>query len=140
MRLAEKKDLTLTSEVSGNLPDVLVDNTQITRVISNLIDNAIKFNKKGGKISIEAMQKGEFAEISVTDTGIGIAEDNLPKLFDGFYQVDSSSSRVYGGTGLGLTAAKEIIEAYGGKIGVESEPGRGSKFYFTLPIAKRRMI
>jgi PAS domain S-box-containing protein len=136
---ATKSKIKIKTDLPESL-DIKTDFTGLYNVLINLIDNAIKFNKKGGKISIEAMQKGEFAEISVTDTGIGIAEDKLPKLFDGFYQVDSSSSRVYGGTGLGLTVAKEIIEAYGGKIGVESEPGRGSKFYFTLPIAKRRMI
>ncbi len=108
---------------------------ELHHVLSNLIDNAVKFNEPSGEVLIKAERKGEFAEVSVSDTGIGIAKEFHEKIFERFYQVDSSGTRRYGGTGLGLAVAKEIVEAHGGKIWAESEVGKGSKFTFTLPLS-----
>jgi two-component system sensor histidine kinase VicK len=106
-------------------------------VLRNLISNAIKFNKEGGEIIIEARERGNMVEVCVSDTGIGIPEDRLDKIFERFYQVDSSPSRRYGGTGLGLAIVKETVEAHGGRITVESKLGKGSRFCFTLPAARK---
>ena len=121
----------------GRIPKVNVDEMRIKEVITNLLSNAIKFTEKGS-ITIEAKREGDCVLVKVTDTGIGIPKDKIKNLFKKFYQVDSSLSRRYGGTGLGLSITKQIVEAHGGKIGVESEVGKGSTFWFTIPINKRR--
>jgi signal transduction histidine kinase len=129
--IAEKKNLLLASEVSGNLPDVLVDKTQITRVISNLIDNAIKYTKSGEITVTVARMNGEI-EVAVKDTGIGIGlpKDEHVKVFDRFFQEKSSNK----GVGVGLSLCDIIIKAHGGRIWVESKGrGKGSTFKFTLP-------
>jgi PAS domain S-box-containing protein len=135
--LLRQLDIEMDTRYEKNLPKVRANKKQMEHIFRNLISNAIKFNKKGGKVSIEAKQKGKFVEVSITDTGIGITKDALPKVFDRFYQADSSSSRSYGGTGLGLAVVKEIIEAHNGKIGIKSEVGAGTRIYFTLPISKK---
>jgi two-component sensor histidine kinase len=122
--------------VQKNLLGVRADYEQLTHVVRNLFSNAIKFNKDGGEVIIEAEKKGGMVEVCVSDTGIGIPSAMQEKIFERFYQLDSSITRPYVGTGMGLAVAKEIVEEYGGKIWTESEPGRGSKFYFTWPIAK----
>lgn len=119
-----------------NVSPIELDDTRIKEVINNLITNAIKFTEKG-TISVSLRQEGDFVKISVKDTGCGIPKDKLGNLFVKFYQVDASISRRYGGTGLGLSITKQIIEAHDGKIGVESDAGQGSTFYFTLPIEKQ---
>lgn len=131
-----QKDLKLEVTVEQDLPKVLASEKQLDHVLRNLLGNAIKFNKKEGRISIEARQKGKFVEVGVTDTGVGIAESDFSKVFDKFFQADTSTVRTYGGTGMGLAVVKEIVEAHGGKVGVESERGKGTRFYFTLKIAK----
>jgi signal transduction histidine kinase len=123
--------------VSGPLPPVKGDPELLRHALRNLISNAIKFNRRGGSIIIEARSRGEEVEVCVTDTGIGIPEDELDKIFDIFYQVDASPTRRYGGTGLGLALVKEIAEAHGGEITVESQLGKGSTFCLTLPVATR---
>jgi PAS domain S-box-containing protein len=135
-----QRDIKTNVRVQEDLPKVEANQKQVEHILRNLISNAIKFNKKGGKISIEASKKGKFVEVSVADTGIGIAKKAFQRVFDRFYQADSSTSRNYGGTGLGLAVVKEIVEAHGGKINIESKPGKGSRFYFTLPISKRGLI
>jgi len=101
--------------------------------MSNLVSNALKFTDKGFiKISYQ-IQSNQTIEFSVKDTGIGIPEDKLEMIFDRFRQADDSHTRVYGGTGLGLTITRKLVELMGGKIRVESTPGAGSTFYFTLP-------
>jgi PAS domain S-box-containing protein len=124
----------IKSRIEKDVPDVRGDFKAIKRVLFILVDNAIKFNKMGGEVLIGAKRKGNFIEVSVSDTGIGIGEEHLGRIFDRFYQVDASSTRSYGGTGMGLTIAKEIVEAHSGKIWVESKPGEGSRFTFTLPL------
>jgi len=109
------------------------DKNQIEHVLENLLDNAIKFNRKGGKVEISAYREDGMVKVCVTDTGIGIPEEKMGKLFDKMYQVDSETTRKFGGIGIGLSIAKYIVEAHGGMIWVESKAGAGSKFYFTMP-------
>ncbi len=116
-------------------PDALVlaDAERLPRVVSNLVHNAIKFTPPGGRITISARTNEEEVVVSVQDTGVGIPKDALPRIFERFYKIDRA--RRGGGTGLGLSIARHLIEAHGGRIWVESEEGRGSMFYFTLPRA-----
>lgn len=133
---AEKKDLELTITEPLELPETMADSKRIIQVISNLINNAIKFTLERGKIIVEAKVEKENIRISVTDTGIGISKENIRKLFIPFSQVESGLIREQKGTGLGLAIAKGIIEAHDGKIWVESEgEGRGVSIILTLPIA-----
>lgn len=127
-----KNEIKIKTSLQEDLK-VKADLGELSHVLTNLIDNAIKFNRKGGEILIEAERKGDFAEVSVSDTGIGIAGEHLPRIFERFYQIDASATSAYGGTGLGLAIAKEIVEAHGGKIWAESELGRGSKFTLSVP-------
>jgi signal transduction histidine kinase len=110
----------------------------LKKAIVNLLDNAIKFNKKGGEVVVEIIYNEEdgFAEVSITDTGIGISDEHLDKVFDRFYQVDGSTTRRYGGIGLGLTMTKRIVEILGGEIKVKSEVGKGTRFWFTIPLKR----
>ncbi|MFQ5975456.1 MAG: sensor histidine kinase, partial [Candidatus Hydrothermarchaeales archaeon] len=135
--MALKGGITMTSHIAGDLPMVRANYNQLLHVLRNLIGNAIKFTEKG-EITIKATKEDGMVKVCVSDTGIGIAKDKILKIFDRLYQVDSSTGRAYGGTGMGLAIAKEIIEAHGGEITVESELGKGSRFCFTLPISKRR--
>jgi signal transduction histidine kinase len=130
--LSNQKGLKLEAEIP-QLPNLSVDETRMREVFNNLLSNAIKFTEKGS-IIIKAVRKGNFAKISVIDTGIGIPPDKINNLFQKFYQVDPSLGRRYGGTGIGLSITKKIVEAHGGRIFAESEAGKGSKFTFTLPI------
>lgn len=109
------------------------DKNQIKHALNNLLDNAIKFNKKGGKIEISACRTNGYARICFKDTGIGIPSDKLEKIFTKMYQVDSESTRKYGGVGLGLALAKYMIESHSGRIWVESTLGKGSVFCFEIP-------
>ncbi|MBU2559570.1 HAMP domain-containing histidine kinase [archaeon] len=131
-----QKGINLEVIVEKSMPKVSASRKHTEHVMRNLLGNAIKFNKKGGSISIEARQIGEFVEVGVKDTGIGIAESDIPEVFNKFFQADASTSRTYGGTGMGLAIVKELVEAHGGKVGVESEIGHLTRFYFTLQIAK----
>ena len=117
---------------------VLADRGRVRQVLLNLLSNAIKFTPDGGRITLGAAptNSGAAARIAVTDTGIGIAPDDQAKLFQEFVQLDTSASRKYEGTGLGLALSRRLIELHGGAIGVESEIGRGSTFWFTLPVVK----
>lgn len=112
---------------------VHADPGRITQVLLNLLSNALKFTPSGGRITVTLEVTPQDARIAVTDTGIGIAPEHHPRLFQKFYQVDSSTTREQGGTGLGLPIAQSIVEAHGGRIGIESTPGQGSTFWFTLP-------
>ena len=122
-----------------SLPSVRADREAIHQVFSNLIDNAMKYGRSGGRILLGARpaKRGiEFGvEFYVQDFGAGIASEHLPRLFERFYRVDKARSRESGGTGLGLAIAKHIMLAHGGSIRAESELGHGSTFLFTLPTA-----
>lgn len=133
MRLqVERAGLTLRVECADNLPPIRMDVTRLEQVLVNLIHNAVKFTRPGGEVVLlgDAFDSG--VRFAVRDTGLGIPAEDLPRIFERFYKSDRSRSS--GGTGLGLSIARHIIEAHGGKIWVESEEGRGSTFYFSIPI------
>jgi signal transduction histidine kinase len=132
--LAAEKKLLLKAEVGDNLPRAEGDERRITQALLNLVGNAIKFTDTGAVTVQAAAGAGDSIEIRVIDTGPGIAVADRERIFEEFQQVDSSSTRKKGGTGLGLSISKKIIEMHGGRIWVESEPGQGSIFHFTLPL------
>lgn len=113
--------------------DVLADRLRLRQVLTNLLSNGAKFTPGGGVVSVQAQRSGAFVEISVTDTGVGIATDECQRIFDKFYQVGYTPVGVREGTGLGLAICRQLVEMQGGRIWVESEPGKGSRFAFTLP-------
>lgn len=131
--LAVEKQLVLKVTVPPNLPIGKGDEQRLTQVLTNLVGNAIKFTEVGTVTVQVASTNGTFT-VAVSDTGAGIAEADQQKVFEEFQQADSSSTRKQGGTGLGLTIAKKIIEMHGGRIWVESSLGKGSTFSFTLPV------
>ena len=104
-------------------------------MLQNLLDNAIQYTPAGGRIEVSATASAREAVIAVADTGIGIPLADQERIFERFYRVDAARSREAGGTGLGLSIAKHIVEAHGGRLWVESEVGRGSKFCFSIPLA-----
>lgn len=133
--VAKNKKIDLATDLSIDLPEVYADPDRITQVITNLVHNAIKYTPEGGKISISTKLKGKrFIETSVEDTGIGIKSIDFNRLFSKFQQIDYQMTRRSDGVGLGLAISKGLIEAHGGIIGFVSEFGKGSKFYFTLPL------
>lgn len=129
---AKNKGIVLRTEME-DIPPVRADKDKLTDVLTNLIDNALKFTSDGGQIIVSARTVPNGVHMEVKDTGIGIPADHIPHLFQRFYQVDSSASRRYGGTGLGLYISKTIVEAHGGKIWIESEEGRGTTVHVELP-------
>jgi signal transduction histidine kinase len=118
----------------GQLPLVWVDHTRIAQVLSNLLDNAIFHSPPGGVVTISVQEIDQALRVSVADTGPGIAPTDLNQLFDRFYRTDPSRARSTGGTGLGLTIARQLVEAHGGTIGVDSKLNEGSRFFFELPL------
>ena len=130
---AERAGLELTLECSDTLPEVLADAGRVQQVLTNLLHNAIKFTPSGGKITAGAAEDEGWVRFFVGDMGIGIAPEDLPRIFERFYKVDRARSS--GGTGLGLAIARHLVEAHGGRIWVESDAGRGSTFSFTIPLA-----
>ncbi|MEE9594899.1 MAG: ATP-binding protein, partial [Candidatus Hydrothermarchaeales archaeon] len=135
--LAMEKGIKLETKLQGKSLMVRADFERLGHILRNLVGNALKFTDKDGVVAVEAKQEKDMIEICVSDTGIGIPKDKHETIFERFYQVDSSATRSYEGTGLGLTIVKEIVEAHGGKITVKSKPRKGSKFYFTLPIGEK---
>jgi len=132
--LAKEKHIALIGKYPTKLPLIKADKGRLAQVMTNLIKNAIKFTPEKGKITVGAKKSRNNIVVSVKDTGIGISKENLGKVFDKFFQVDTGITRKYGGAGLGLTICKRIIEKHRGKIWSESTLGKGSKFIFTLPI------
>ncbi len=132
---AIEQDIKLYDEIPDELPPVLGDKQRLSQVFDNLIQNALKFNNPGGRITVRMYQDEQFICTEVEDTGIGIADDQIGRIFERFYQVDGTTTRRVGGAGLGLTIVKQIVEAHGGQVGVQSELGKGSLFYFTIPLA-----
>jgi two-component system, OmpR family, phosphate regulon sensor histidine kinase PhoR len=128
----EEKGVTLRQTGLAGL-SVLADPGRLEQVLINLLDNAIKYSGQGGEVTVEAAPEGEMVRIKVRDTGIGIPEQDLPRVFERFYRVDEARSRERGGTGLGLSIVKHIVQAHGGSVSVESTQGKGSVFSFTLP-------
>jgi PAS domain S-box-containing protein len=133
---AEEAELTLQAAIPPDLPSVRGSATYLRRVVDNLLGNALKFTPPGGSISVSARQERQTVMLQVSDTGIGIPEDKIQRIFDRFYQVDGSSSRRYGGVGLGLALVKELVDACGGDVTVESKVDQGSTFILSLPMAR----
>lgn len=129
---AKNAGLNFLLELDENLPKVKFDSDKITQVLTNLVNNAMKFTEKGN-ITIKTSKTEDAVQVSVSDTGYGIKKEDMPKLFDSFAQLGNGGQRKTGGTGLGLAISKEIVEQHGGRVWVKSEPGRGSKFMFTIP-------
>jgi two-component system, OmpR family, phosphate regulon sensor histidine kinase PhoR len=130
---AERAGLVLQVVCDDNLPNVRADQARLEQVLVNLIHNAVKFTRPDGDVALLAESVTGAVRFAVKDTGIGIPVDDIPRVFERFYRVDKS--RAGSGTGLGLSIARHIVEAHKGKIWVESEEGRGSTFYFTIPFA-----
>jgi two-component system phosphate regulon sensor histidine kinase PhoR len=129
---AERAGLEVSSDLPDGLPDVLADSERIRQAMSNLLHNAIKFTPPGGRVHISAERVDDEVVISITDTGVGISREDLPRVFERFYKADRARAKA--GTGLGLAIAKHIVEGHGGKIWVDSVEGQGSTFSFSLPI------
>jgi signal transduction histidine kinase len=132
--LAGAKRITLVTDVPPALPAVDADRERVLQIFSNIGGNAVKFTPEGGQVEIHATLREGAVEFEVRDTGPGIETDALPRVFDRFWQARKATRA---GAGLGLAIAKGIVEAHNGVIRAESERGRGSRFSFTLPIAKR---
>jgi two-component system sensor histidine kinase BaeS len=131
-----EKGVALQTQVPTDLSPVWADEDRVGQVLLNLVGNALQYTPSGGQVQISARRQAAQVYISVADTGVGIAAEHLPLIFTRFYRVDKSRARVGGGSGIGLTIAKHLIEAHGGRIWAESAgPGQGSTFVFTLPIA-----
>jgi len=127
--------LSLDIEIEKELPLVQADKAKVSEVLLNLLSNATKFTLGGGKLKIEAVRKGNWCQVSVIDNGIGIKEEDQEQIFEPFCQLDNPLTKEKRGTGLGLALVKQIVEKHGGRICVESEYGKGSRFTFTLPLA-----
>jgi signal transduction histidine kinase len=146
--LSREKGVELSVTLPADLPPVRIDPDRTRQILQNLLSNALRYTPTGGKIAVMVQQQtiasdrdpAHFIRVAVRDTGTGIAPEDLPYVFDRFWRADNSRSREYGGTGLGLAIAKQLVEAQGGHIGVESEgrPGRGSCFWFNVPAATTR--
>src|SRR5215475_8551715 len=132
--LAEAKQQTIECQIESNLPEVAADGPRVGQVLSNLLSNAIKFSRQGGEIVVSARVQDNAIVVCVSDSGSGIARENLSKVFDRYWQAEDAK---HAGIGLGLSIAKGIVEAHGGKIWVDSELGKGSSVSFTLPLATR---
>ncbi len=135
---SEHKGLSLYVELAKDLPPVLGDRQNLREVFSNLLSNAIKYTPKGGKITVKTFHRDDYVHIEVSDTGMGIPKEDLPKIFDRFYRVTNERTKQIMGTGLGLPIVKKIVEAHLGSIEVESEVGKGSIFRVLLPVETKR--
>ena len=134
---AEKKRITLRSELPAGLPEIRADRRAVDQVLANLVDNAIKYCTAGSKVTVGAVARGGEVVLSVEDDGPGIETRHLPRLFERFYRVDPGRGRDSGGTGLGLSIVKHLVEAMGGRVTVDSAVGRGSTFLVSLPAAAK---
>ncbi|MFA5276595.1 MAG: PAS domain-containing sensor histidine kinase [Candidatus Omnitrophota bacterium] len=139
--MASKKKLQILLEITEDLPNIEADELKIKEVLYNLLSNAVKFTPEGGKIGMRARKANSEIEIVVWDMGVGIAAENMTKILEGFFRVDTPYSRVTEGTGLGLPLSKKLVELHGGKFSVESEGlNKGTQVRFTLPIISRKVV
>jgi len=134
---AEAESVQLETEIAETLPILHVDRVRMEQVLTNLVENAVRHTPPGGSVTVAASRMGDLVRVEVTDTGVGIPPDALPHVFDRLYRADPSRERTTGGSGLGLTIARQLVEAHGGTIWAESEEGSGSRFGFDLPITER---
>jgi len=135
--LAEKKNITISFSIEEGIDEIRADRLKYKQIMYNLLGNAIKFTPVDGSASVSVTREDGFISTSVSDTGIGIKNDDIGKIFESFRQADGSTTRDFGGTGLGLTLTKQFIELHGGKISVKSKVGEGSVFTFTLPLVEK---
>lgn len=131
--LFQSKNLYLELDVAAGLPEVYCDRTRIRQVIINILSNAGRFTRSGG-VTVKTWAAGDHLHVSIADTGPGIPETDQKRIFEPFQQLDNSTRRQYGGSGLGLTISKQFIEMHDGKMSLESQPGRGTTFFFSLPL------
>ena len=139
--MVSKKKLQMFLEIAEDIPNIEADELKIKEIIYNLLSNAVKFTPEGGKIGMRAKKADSEIEIVVWDTGTGIAPENMGKIFEGFFRVDTPYSRVTEGTGLGLPLSRKLVELHSGKLSVESEGlNKGTLVRFTLPIISSRAV
>jgi two-component system CheB/CheR fusion protein len=139
--MVSKKKIEMLLEITPDLPDIEADELKVKEIIYNLVSNAVKFTPEGGKIGMRAKKIDSEIEVVVWDTGVGIAAENMGKIFEGFFRVDTPYSRVTEGTGLGLPLSKKLVELHGGNFAVESEGlGKGTLVRFTLPIISNKEV
>jgi signal transduction histidine kinase len=131
---AKKKKVNLLAKFDSELPQASFDNDKMIQVLTNLISNAIKFTPEKGRVTVSAKQQGEDLAISVSDTGMGMPKEALPKIFDQFYRVHQQNQQIKG-TGLGLAIVKKIVDAHKGRLEVESETKRGTTFTAFIPLS-----
>ncbi len=134
---AEEEGKTLIAEISAGIPPLTLDPDLITQVVTNLLSNSIKFTPRGGKVTVALRAQANAVECCITDTGVGISAEVLPRLFRPFEMIKNGMSAV--GTGLGLSIVKSLVEMHRGKVGVESTPGKGSRFFFILPLDNKSL-
>ena len=133
-KFAEKR-LKVMVDLPAHLPQVRADETRLQEILYNLLDNAVKYSREGGDLRLAAQQRNGEIALSVSDSGIGIGKNDLPRIFERFYRVDKARSRELGGTGLGLSIVKHIAQLHGGRVEAESEPGQGTTIRILLPLA-----
>ncbi len=138
-QLYDPGKITISHTLPDNLPTVRADENRLVQIMHNLIGNAVKFTTQG-YIRVTAKECGEMLEVCVEDTGQGIPREKIADIFKSFEQADASTTRKHGGTGLGLSITKHLVESHGGSIWVKSTPGKGSRFYFTLPVTRSHVI
>lgn len=134
LQLADQRNLKLSFVAPDHIPEFAFDQHKVSLIINNLLSNALKFTPEGGEVNLQAIYSDETIEIVVSDTGIGIPEDVLPKIFDRFYQAEQVQTQTEPGTGIGLTLSRELAELMGGSLNVQSQPGQGSSFCFQMPV------
>ena len=134
---AGEKEVTINCHLNREPVNIMGNSDRVEQMLINLIENAIKYNKPGGSVTVQVFSNGVEANVAISDTGIGIAEENLPRLFERFYRVDKGRSRQMGGTGLGLAIVKHIVRSMNGEIEVHSKLGEGTEFLITLPLAPK---
>lgn len=136
----KKRNIDLSFELSDNIPAIMADTNEINRLITNIVGNAIKYNKENGKLIVKVYVSGNFVVTEISDTGIGMKPEDKQKLFQEFYRIKNEHTRSISGTGLGLSIVKRIVDSYSGKIEVESEYGKGSKFIIYLPFGNSEKL
>jgi signal transduction histidine kinase len=135
MEKAHKGGIELHMELGEEVDErIVADQRKLKQILFNLVSNAVKFTPPGGSVNVSAIKKGEFIEVTVTDNGMGIKKDDIPKLFRAFTQLESVFTKEYEGTGLGLALTSQLVQLHGGTIKAESEFGSGSRFSFTIPL------
>ena len=139
--MVSKKKIEMILEIAEDLPNIEGDELRVKEVLYNLLSNAVKFTPDGGKIGMRARKSDSEIKIEVWDTGAGIASENMNKIFEGFFRVDTPYSRVTEGTGLGLPLSKKLVELHGGKFSVVSDGlNKGTQVRFTLPVISRKVV